>query len=78
MIRKFLQAESKAVKSRPMASVSVSEELKDLYDNYYDGPSDWRALGAVDKVNNIVSLCNGCPHKSILEIGFGDGSILKR
>jgi len=61
-----------------MKNIYVNERLKDNYNNYYKGESDWRWLGAIDKVNNIINLCNDYPHESILEIGSGEGSILKR
>ena len=35
-------------------------------------------MGAIGKVNNVVSLCNKYPHRNVLEIGSGEGSILKR
>lgn len=35
-------------------------------------------LQAHDTVKNIVSLCNGIPHKKILEIGCGGGAVLSR
>jgi len=57
----------------------VSAYLQSNYDDYYkDGDSEWRRLGAVDKSENIVSLCEKLPRDSILEIGAGEGAILKR
>jgi len=35
-------------------------------------------LGAIDKAANIISLCHDLPHTAILEIGAGEGSILKK
>jgi hypothetical protein len=61
-----------------MAEMAVSTKLKENYDSYYQGESEWRALGAVDKSANIVKLCNETPHGNILEIGSGEGAILKR
>lgn len=62
-----------------MADVQVHEHLRANYDDYYEGgPSEWRRLGAVDKSDNVVSLCKAMPHESILEIGAGDGSVLSR
>ena len=58
--------------------INISDKLKSNYDIYYEGESEWRWSGAIDKVNNIVSLCNKYPHEKILEIGSGEGSILKR
>ena len=62
-----------------MKDVAISDKLKSLYDSYYDeGESEWRRLCAIDKVNNIIALSNKYPHKTILDIGSGEGSILKR
>jgi len=58
--------------------IAVSQKLKENYDQYYGGESQWRALGAAHKAENIVSLCQMVPHESILEIGCGEGSILQR
>lgn len=58
--------------------LKVDDKLKANYDTYYKGESEWRWLGSIDKVNNIVSLCSKYSHKTILEIGSGGGSILKR
>jgi len=60
-------------------SIEISDRLKANYEDYYEqGDSEWRWLGALDKANNIVSLCSALPHSSILEIGAGEGSVLKR
>jgi SAM-dependent methyltransferase len=61
-----------------MSDIAVSEKLKRNYDVYYEGEWDWRTLGAIDKVKNIVHLCEGIPHGKILDIGSGEGAILKR
>jgi ubiquinone/menaquinone biosynthesis C-methylase UbiE len=62
-----------------MNEVRMSDHLRTNYEDYYeDGDSEWRRLGAIGKVDNIVSLCSDLPHSSILEIGAGEGSILDR
>ena len=61
-----------------MESLSVSDTHKKFYGGYCHGQSDWLRLRAIDKVNNIVALCSQYPHKTILEIGSGDGSVLAR
>lgn len=62
-----------------MAEVKISNALKANYDNYYEEEdSEWRRLGARAKAQNIISLCEGLPNHSVLEIGAGEGSILKR
>lgn len=57
---------------------SVSNRLQENYDTYYEGESEWRWLGAIDKTDNIIALSKGYPHSTILEIGAGEGSVLKR
>lgn len=62
-----------------MTELAVSDYLRTNYEGYYeDGDSEWRRLGANDKVENIVKLCSDLPHDAILEIGAGEGSILQR
>jgi 2-polyprenyl-3-methyl-5-hydroxy-6-metoxy-1,4-benzoquinol methylase len=62
----------------PMANLAVGTKLKENYDAYYDGESEWRALGAIDKVGNIQSQCRDIPHATVLDVGSGEGSLLKR
>ena len=60
-------------------SMGLSRQLERNYADYYaEGDSEWRRLGALDKVDNIVNLCGALPHRRILEIGAGEGSILRR
>jgi SAM-dependent methyltransferase len=58
----------------------VSDELKSHYDEYYDGETEWRRLGAIDKAHNIGrawSNVNGTVGPvTVLEVGCGDGSVL--
>ena len=62
-----------------MNQVKVSEDLKDNYEDYYEeGDSEWRWLGAIDKAQNISTLCKNLAINSAIEIGAGEGSILKR
>jgi hypothetical protein len=45
-----------------MNEVKISDHLKVNYEDYYeDGASEWRRLGAMGKVDNIVSLCSDLP-----------------
>ncbi len=64
--------------SEPAGAIALSDSLKNNYDSYYDGESAWRALGAVGKAKNVMALCQALPHRRILEIGCGEGAILKR
>lgn len=45
----------------------------------YEAPSTWRLLGAKGKSDHVVALCeaNGLKPRSLLDVGAGDGSILK-
>ncbi len=62
-----------------MKAVAVDPLLQQNYDEYYGSGelAEWRALGAVDKADNIRSLCAAHPHSSVLEIGAGDGAVLQ-
>lgn len=61
-----------------MRDFFVSIRLQEIYDGYCEGESEWCWLGAIDKADNVVALCKDYPHSKILEIGAGEGSILKR
>lgn len=61
-----------------MEDIYIKPGLKKFYNEYDNRESDWRRLSAIDKVNNIITLCNKYPHKTILEIGSGEGAILKK
>ena len=62
-----------------MGEVSLKSRMTHAYDDYYaDANPEWRRLGAIAKVQNIMALCGDLPHRSIVEIGAGEGSILKR
>lgn len=62
-----------------MNETKVSDHLKENYDDYYSsGDSEWRRIGAECKADNIVELCDLLPKTKILEVGAGEGSILKR
>lgn len=64
--------------SRIMANLDVAAKLKSNYDDCYDSNSEWRALGSITKVNNIISLSKKYSHDKIIEIGAGEGSVLSR
>jgi SAM-dependent methyltransferase len=62
-----------------MNGIKISDHLKNNYEDYYeDGNSEWRRISAMDKADNIISLCGSLPRSSIIEIGAGEGSILNR
>lgn len=45
---------------------------------HYDGGSEWCRLSAIDKAANVVRLCRGVPHATVLDVGAGEGSVLGR
>lgn len=62
-----------------MNDQKVRDQLLANYKGYYsDGISEWRRIGAVAKVENIVELCRSLQKERVLEIGAGEGSILNR
>ena len=62
-----------------MKTVGVDPRLQRNYDDYYaEDISEWRELGAIDKVSNIRALCSSLQPASVIEIGAGDGSVLQR
>lgn len=62
-----------------MRQLKISAHLQSNYEDYYEkGDSEWRWLGAIDKAHNIQILCKDLPINSVIEIGAGEGSVLKR
>ncbi|QRR02612.1 class I SAM-dependent methyltransferase [Dyadobacter sandarakinus] len=58
--------------------MQLSNNIKDSYSNQYDESSvKWRNTGARYKALNIVELSKSIQFKSVLEVGAGEGSILK-
>jgi SAM-dependent methyltransferase len=54
----------------------VDDAWKAFYGEFYEGTSEWRELGALDKVENIIALGRHCPHDKVLDIGTGEGAVL--
>ena len=61
-----------------MGNLAVGTKFKENYDSYYEGESEWRSLGAIDKARNIQRLCDHISCATVLDVGSGEGSILKR
>ena len=62
-----------------MSGLKISKNLLSNYEDYYEeGDSEWRRLGALDKAHNSQTLCKDLSVKSVVEIGAGEGSVLKR
>jgi len=61
-----------------MAEQIVSDNVKRAYDEFYNKHDEaWRMLGAKFKAQHIIDVCQGHNFKRVLEVGAGDGSILK-
>lgn len=59
-------------------SPEVSKELREAYDEQYNHEdTKWRELGAVQKTDNVLRMCNGRKFSKVLECGAGEGSILR-
>ena len=62
-----------------MNRFKISPHLQSNYEDYYEETdSEWRSLGAINKAYNIVTLCKELSINSVIEIGAGEGLILKR
>jgi len=61
-----------------MTEQIISGNVKTAYDEFYQKHDEaWRMLGAKYKAQHIIDVCKGHSFKKILEVGAGDGSILK-
>jgi hypothetical protein len=62
-----------------MTKPTETNRQREFYNNYYDDDlSQWRWIGAIAKADNIINISHDFPHAKILEVGAGDGAILKR
>ena len=58
-------------------NVITSNGLKEKYDTLYsDSTEEWRRIGAIGKVENIIDLTRGLSFNKVIDIGAGDGNIL--
>jgi len=56
----------------------ITDSVKSAYDEFYEKHDEaWRMLGAKYKAQHIIDVCKGHIFKKVLEVGAGDGSILK-
>ena len=61
-----------------MTEQIISGNVKTAYDEFYQKHDEaWRMLGAKYKAQHIIDVCKGRTFKKVLEVGAGDGSILK-
>lgn len=59
------------------ASSVLTTKYEEMYSSHQDLGIRWRKLAAIDKAKNIRELCASVPHRSILEVGCGDGAIMR-
>jgi len=62
--------------------MAISDRMRQKNELYYEhyreeGDSVGRRLHAADRAKTIASLCSSLRHRSIIEIGAGDGSVLQ-
>lgn len=55
----------------------VRRDLQALYSGFYDGTSEWREIGARDKVDNVMRLAARLEPRTVLDIGAGEGAVLE-
>ena len=61
-----------------MTEQTISDGVKTAYDEFYEKHDEaWRMLGAKYKAQHIIDVCKSHNFKKVLEVGAGDGSILK-
>jgi ubiquinone/menaquinone biosynthesis C-methylase UbiE len=61
-----------------MTDQIITGSVKTAYDEFYETHDEaWRMLGAKYKAQHIIDVCQGREFKKVLEVGAGDGSILK-
>jgi SAM-dependent methyltransferase len=62
-----------------MKEIALHEHWQRNYrDAYAGGASEWRRRGALAKADNVVALCRELPARRVLEIGAGEGALLRR
>ncbi len=58
--------------------MEIQNTLKQFYDSQYDESIvEWRELGAIQKANNIIELSKNIKFDNVLDVGAGEGSILR-
>lgn len=60
-----------------MCGLSVKKDIRGYYEQIRSGDPEWAYLSAASKAKNIVEMCDRYPHRTILDIGSGEGAVLK-
>lgn len=70
-------SKSPSVSENIMYMITISKEIKEMYDSQYsDNTEEWRKIGAIGKVQNIIDLTKDLEVNKIIDIGAGDGNVL--
>jgi ubiquinone/menaquinone biosynthesis C-methylase UbiE len=60
------------------SAARVASTLQSAYDEQYsDAMTEWREIGGKHKAANILQVCKGRQFDTVIEVGAGEGSILK-
>lgn len=61
-----------------MANAPLSSSIQNVYDQQYvNSDAQWREIGARQKADDIIKLCQKFNFKKVLDVGAGDGAVLK-
>ncbi len=61
-----------------MSNAPLSSSLQNVYDQQYaNADARWREIGARQKADDIIKLCQKYDFKKVLDVGAGDGAVLK-
>ncbi|RDB07602.1 class I SAM-dependent methyltransferase [Runella aurantiaca] len=61
-----------------MPNAPLSSSIQTVYDQQYvNSDAQWREIGARQKADDIIKLCQKFNFKKVLDVGAGDGAVLK-
>lgn len=61
-----------------MSNAPLSSSIQNVYDQQYvNSDAQWREIGARQKADDIIKLCQKFNFKKVLDVGAGDGAVLK-
>ncbi|WP_428663690.1 class I SAM-dependent methyltransferase [Runella sp.] len=61
-----------------MSNAPLSSSIQTVYDQQYvNSDAQWREIGARQKADDIIKLCQKYNFKKVLDVGAGDGAVLK-
>jgi len=61
-----------------MPNAPLSSAIQNVYDQQYvNSDAQWREIGARQKADDIIKLCQKFNFQKVLDVGAGDGTVLK-